>query len=230
MSRLKLLYLPKSKIITDDSLFEGFSDGCYVKEVRSEGLLSPPAVIKCGKSYRLINGFSDFAAAELSDLKRIPCIVLERADLVKLKAFFLSRELASDLHFFDAAEKISAFMEEFSLSREEAARLLCVEKRKINRLLLLLSLPPYLRLALRERGATESEALLCLKKSFVSERESEGPLPDARFKMAFDDYRIFKNTIMKTVKKINSAGINALSEFSEKENGLTCTIELKAEK
>ncbi len=225
--RLKLLYLPKSKIITDDRLFDGVSNDGFIKTVKKDGLLSPPVVIRCKKSYRLIEGYRDFCAAENAELKKIPCLVLSNVETVKIKAFFLSRELISELHFFDAAEKLHSFINEFSLSKEEAAELLSIDKRKLNRLLLLLKIPPYLRLVLKERGASEEEALAELKKSFLLQCDDGAKAPAKTFKMAFDDYRIFKNTIAKTVEKINAAGISALSDFSENEKGLTCTIEVR---
>ncbi|MBQ2945355.1 MAG: hypothetical protein IJD95_02170 [Clostridia bacterium] len=226
--KLKLLYLPISKIITDDALFDGDGAEHFSASVKRYGLIRPVTVFKCGKGYRLLCGERELYAAEQAGLKFVPCAVI-KGNPTELYAAECCRRLSVSSHFFDRCELISDFINEFSLSKGEAASLLALPEREISRALLLLKIPAAARLMLKENGATEEQALLYLRKSFLLSEECQAAKRDMHIKMAFDDYRIFKNTIEKTVKKINEAGIAAFSDYKEMEKGLTCTIELKKE-
>ena len=174
-------------------------------EVIRYGVLAPPLVCREGEKYRLLRGDGTVSALEAKGFEKLCCTVVEGLSEKDKRALRLSL-LLSDLSPSESGELIAAFIKESGITEHDAAEALFVSESFIKS-----------RLAVYERSPAAR----------VKKAEAE---KERNIKMAFKDYRIFKNTIDKTVEKIRLYGVKAVTEASEKEGGLEYVIRLGKEK
>lgn len=174
-------------------------------EVLRYGAVTPPLVCREGRKYRLLRGDGTVSALEAKGFEKLRCMVVDGLSEKDKRALRLS-SLLPDLSPSDGGELIADFIKENGITEHDAAEALFVPESFIKS-----------RLAVYER----SPAMKVKKAEAEKERN---------IKMAFKDYRIFKNTIDKTVERIRLYGVKAVTEANEKEGGLEYVIRLGKEK
>lgn len=131
--------------------------------IRQHGILQPLSVRRVGTGYELIAGERRLRAAQLAGLNEIPCIVMTMDDRESGMAAMVENLQRQDLDYVEEAQGISRLMENWSMSQEQAAKLLGKSQSAIaNKLRILRHSPQVLR-ALREAGLTERHARALLK-------------------------------------------------------------------
>ena len=209
----------KIKLIAVSKIYYELPDvpvSSITASVLKYGILEPLIVCREGKNFRLLDGKKRMAAAEAAGFKKVPCVLFSKKSEIEKEAFLISEQIRNnELTYFEKAEKIYGFIKSHSVLPEAAAEMLFLSRDELRKKMLLLKIPPAKRLFLLEKGIDEDEAI-----SSVSTKEQT-------VKMAFNDYRIFRNTIEKTVDEIKGFGVSAITDIKEINGEMECVIKLK---
>ena len=211
--------------------------------IRQHGVLQPLSVRRVGGSYELIAGERRLRAAQLAGLSEIPCIVMNMDDRESAMAAMVENLQRQDLDFVEEAQGICALMEQWSMSQEQAARLLGKSQSAIANKLRLLRHSPQVLQRLRETGLTErhGRALLKLKteeeklaaitvitqqsmnvaraEKYIQELQKSAEKGPQRINVG-----MFLNNLSQSLARIQSSGIPAVSERRETEDEIVLTI------
>lgn len=227
---------PRS-IFKDEALRE-LSDS-----IRQHGILQPLSVRRVGTSYELIAGERRLRAAQLAGLTEIPCIIMSMDDRESAMTAMVENLQRQDLDFLEEATGIARLMEDWSMSQEQAARLLGKSQSAIaNKLRILRHSTPVLD-ALREGNLTERHARALLKLSdeaqklmviqvilrqgmSVSRTEKyiDELLSGAAEKTKRVNVGAFLNNLNLSLQRIQLSGIAAVSERKETDRQIVLTI------
>lgn len=227
---------PRS-IFKDEALRE-LSDS-----IRQHGILQPLSVRRVGTSYELIAGERRLRAAQLAGLTEIPCIIMSMDDRESAMTAMVENLQRQDLDFLEEATGIARLMEDWSMSQEQAARLLGKSQSAIaNKLRILRHSTPVLD-ALREGNLTERHARALLKLSdeaqklmviqvivrqgmSVSRTEKyiDELLSGAAEKAKRVNVGAFLNNLNLSLQRIQLSGIAAVSERKETDRQIVLTI------
>ena len=218
--------------------------------IREHGVLQPLSVRRVGLGYELVSGERRLRASKLAGLEEVPCILVsvdgQESSLLALVENLQRR----DLDFVEEAAALSALIQTYHLSQEEAARRIGKSQSAVANKLRLLRLPPAALTVLREHGCTErhARALLRLDDPAVQEEVAryvaqEGltvarteqyveellhPTPDKprRKKPSFiiKDVRLFLNTVTRGLTIMKSAGVKANCKRQETDDAILLTI------
>ena len=211
--------------------------------IRQHGILQPLSVRRVGASYELIAGERRLRAAQLAGLTEIPCIVMSMDEKESSMAAMIENLQRQDLDFVDEAAGIARLMDEWSMSQEQAARLLGKSQSAVaNKLRILRHSRPVLN-ALRENGLTERHARALLKLSTEpekltaiaviarmgmsvarTERYIEELLAGKAEKVGKVNVGAFLNNLNQTLQRIQQSGIPAVSERRETDSQIVLTI------
>ena len=213
------------------------------QSIQRHGILQPLSVRRVGTAYELIAGERRLRAGQMAGLTEIPCIVMNMDDRESGAVALVENLQRQDLDFIEEAKGISTLMEQFSLSQEQAARLLGKSQSGVaNKLRLLRHSEPVLQ-ALREGGLTERHARALLKlqnepdklkaiavmvRQNMSVARAEQYIqelldaPSQRQPMA--DIGAFLKNVSQTLTRIQRSGIPAISERRETESQIVLTI------
>ena len=211
--------------------------------IRQHGILQPLSVRRVGTSYELIAGERRLRAAQLAGLTEIPCIVMNMDDRESGMTALVENLQRQDLDFVEEARGISFVMEQWSLSQEQAARLLGKSQSAVaNKLRLLRHSAPVLEL-LRQKELTERHARALLKlpteqeKLAVIETVARLGLNVARTEQYIETYLsssekkppkadigAFLKHVSQTLSRIQKSGVAAVSERRETESQIVLTI------
>lgn len=208
--------------------------------IRMNGILQPITVREVENGYEVVSGERRLRASKLAGMLVVPCIVVD-INAMKSAVFSLIENLQrQDLNFFEEAVAVDELMRKYSLTQEEAAKMLGKAPCTVSNKLRLLNLPQkvqklILENALSERHARallrldEKSALSVLEKvierhlnvtqteKLVEAALAEQNKPRRTTKRMFSDIKIFLNTISNAVSTMHSAGINADFTKSETE-------------
>ena len=133
------------------------------ESIRRHGILQPLSVRRVGVTYELIAGERRLRAGQLAGLTEIPCIVMTMDDKESGMVALVENLQRQDLDFIEEAAGIARLMDVWSMSQEQAARLLGKSQSAIaNKLRLLRHSFPVLQ-AIREAELTERHARALLK-------------------------------------------------------------------
>ncbi|MGN0999909.1 MAG: ParB/RepB/Spo0J family partition protein [Faecousia sp.] len=213
------------------------------ESIRQHGILQPLSVRRVGTSYELIAGERRLRAGQMAGLTEIPCIVMSMDDKESSMAAMIENLQRKDLDFIEEAMALSRLMEKWSMSQDQAARLLGKSQSAVaNKLRLLRHSPPVLS-AIREKGLTERHARALLKlpgepeKMAAIEVISSLGLSVARTEKYIDDLlagkqekgrRVnvgaFLNNLNQSLQRIQLSGIPAVSERRETDSQIVLTI------
>lgn len=213
------------------------------ESIRHHGILQPLSVRKSGTGYILIAGERRLRAAKLAGLTEIPCIVMTMDDRESGTAALVENLQRQDLDFIEEARGIRQLMEHWSMSQEQAARVLGKSQSSIaNKLRLLRHSEPVLD-ALRQGQLTErhGRALLKLEDEAqklqviqvilrqelnVSKTEQyiRQLLRAPEKKPPKADVGAFLKSVTQTLSRIQSSGIPAVSERRETDSQIVLTI------
>ena len=225
------------KVFREEALDE------LAQSIRQHGILQPLSVRRSGTGYELIAGERRLRAGQLAGLTELPCIVMNMDDRESGMAALVENLQRQDLDYIEEARGICTLMERFSMSQEQAARLLGKSQSSVaNKLRLLKHSPPVLQ-ALREGGLTERHARALLKLDCESEKlkaiamivrlgmsvaraESyiEGLLEAPEQKTVKANVGAFLKSVSQTLDKIQRSGIPAISERRETDSQIVLTI------
>ena len=225
------------KVFREEALEE------LAQSIQRHGILQPLSVRRVGTAYELIAGERRLRAGQMAGLTEIPCIVMNMDDRESGAVALVENLQRQDLDFIEEAKGISTLMEQYSLSQEQAARLLGKSQSGVaNKLRLLRHSEPVLQ-ALREGGLTERHARALLKlqnepdklkaiavmvRQNMSVARAEQYIqelldaPSQRQPMA--DVGAFLKNVTQTLTRIQRSGIPAISERRETESQIVLTI------
>ncbi len=225
------------KIFREESLTE------LSESIRQHGILQPISVRRIGAHYELIAGERRLRAAIAAGLSEIPCIVMQMDDSESAMTALVENLQRQDLDYIELARGISRVMEEFSMSQEQAARLLGKSQSAVaNKLRLLRHSAPVLE-QLRAQELTERHARALLKLS-SEEQKLEAIENIARLNMSVaraeqyiaslleghgektvrTDIGAFLKNVTQTLSRFQKNGIPAISERRETESQIVLTI------
>ncbi len=213
------------------------------ESIRRHGILQPLSVRRVGTGYELIAGERRLRAGQLAGLTEIPCIVMTMDDQESGMAALVENLQRQDLDFIEEARGIAYLMDRFSMSQDQAARVLGKSQSGIaNKLRLLRHSQPVLE-AIREGELTERHARALLKlpeetdklqaiavmvKQQMSvaraEQYIQQLLTPAGEKTASVNVDAFLKNISRTLTQIQLSGVRAISERRETDSQIVLTI------
>ena len=213
------------------------------ESIRQHGVLQPLSVRRVGNAYELIAGERRLRAAKIAGLTEIPCIVMNMTDQESGMAAMVENLQRQDLDFVEEARGIAMLMENWSMSQEQAARLLGKSQSAIaNKLRILRHSPPVLS-ALREGGLTERHARALLKlrsepekimaisiivKEGMSVARTERYIEQLLLRQETEPRAVnvgaFLSSLNQSLARIQRSGIGAISERRETEDEIVLTI------
>lgn len=220
---------------------EALSD--LADSIRQHGILQPLSVRRVGTGYELIAGERRLRAAQMAGLNEIPCIVMNMDDRESGMAALVENLQRQDLDFVEEARGISDLMSQWSMSQEQAAKLLGKSQSAIANKLRLLRHSPQVLQALREGGLTERHGRALLKLPTEEEKIAtiavivrqgfsvartekyiQQLLTQAAQKPVKVNLGAFLNGLNQSLARIQSSGIPAVSERRETEDRIVLTI------
>ena len=213
------------------------------ESIRKHGILQPLSVRRIGGSYQLISGERRLRAGILAGLTEVPCIIMNMSDQESGMVALVENLQRQDLDFIEEARGISLLMSNWSMSQEQAARVLGKSQSAVaNKLRLLKHSEPVLR-AIREGNLTERHARALLKlptepeKLAViatvvqlnmsvarTERYIEDRLNGVPEKIAKPNLGAFLNSINQSLTRFQLSGISAISQRTDTEDKIVLTI------
>ena len=225
------------KVFREDALQE------LCESIRRHGILQPLSVRRAGTAYELIAGERRLRAGILAGLTEIPCIVMNMSDQESGMVALVENLQRQDLDFIEEARGIGVLMEKWSMSQEQAARVLGKSQSAIaNKLRLLRHSMPVLE-AMRAAELTERHARALLKltgdtqKLQAIEYIARNGLSVARTEQYIDDLLQgrdkkqpradvdhFLKNVTQTLSRIQRSGIAAISERRETDSMIVLTI------
>lgn len=225
------------KLFREDALDE------LAESIRQHGVLQPLSVRRVGTGYQLIAGERRLRASQMAGLTEIPCIIMSMDDRESGMAALVENLQRQDLDYIEEARGIAYVMERWSMSQEQAAKLIGKSQSAVaNKLRLLKHSQPVLD-ALQGAGLTERHARALLKlpdeaqkleaigeiarqKMSVArtERYIEGLLRTQEKKSVKVDMVAFLNGLSRSLARIQSSGIPAVSERRETDSQIVLTI------
>ena len=225
------------KVFREEALAE------LAESIRQHGILQPLSVRRVGTSYELVAGERRLRAGIQAGLTEIPCIVMNMDDKESGMTALVENLQRQDLDFIEEAKGISLVMEQWSMSQEQAARLLGKSQSSVANKLRLLRHSPQVLQALREAELTERHARALLKLSSEPEKlkaiETIARLgmSVARTEQYIDtllaaseekplraDVGTFLRNVSHTLTRIQRSGIPAVSERRETDSQIVLTI------
>ena len=225
------------KIFREDALCE------LADSIRQHGILQPLSVRRTGNGYELIAGERRLRAAQMVGLNEIPCIVMNMNDRESGLAAMVENLQRQDLDFVEEARGISRLMSDWSMSQEQAARMLGKSQSAIANKLRLLRHGTEVLNALRENGLTERHGRALLKleredeklaaideivRQNMSVARTEKYIQELMEGHRKGPQRVnvgaFLNNLNQSLAKIQLSGISAVSERRETEDQIVLTI------
>lgn len=224
------------------------------ESIRRNGIIQPLTVRKSGDHYELVAGERRLRAAKKANLKSVPCIVMEIDQQSSAVISLLENIQRSQLNFLEEAKAIKTLTRYYGMSQETIGASLGMSQCSVSNLMRILKLPEDVLTMLVKNSMTQRHArallklpgeelkeaaeTICEKKMNVAETEKyidnlikkKEKVPRKR-KVFFGDVKIFLNTINHAVETMQNAGIEALVERTENEDGFIITVNVpKAKK
>ncbi|MBR4109326.1 MAG: ParB/RepB/Spo0J family partition protein [Oscillospiraceae bacterium] len=225
------------KIFREEALKE------LAESIRQHGILQPISVRRVGTAYELIAGERRLRAGILAGLSEIPCIIMNMDDRESGMTALVENLQRQDLDFIEEAKGISYLLEQWSMSQEQAARLLGKSQSAIANKLRLLRHSTQVLNAIRQAELTERHARALLKlpteaqKMQVialveklgmsvarTEKYIEELLEQPQEKKPKVNVGAFLNNLNQTLARIQLSGIQAVSERTETDRQIVLTI------
>ena len=225
------------KIFREEALEE------LAQSIRQHGILQPLSVRRVGTAYELIAGERRLRAGILAGLTEIPCIIMNMDDRESGMTALVENLQRQDLDFIEEAKGISYLLEQWSMSQEQAARLLGKSQSAVANKLRLLRHGGQVLDAIRQAELTERHARALLKLPTEREKMQVISLIEkmgmsvARTERYIEDYLAqpkekapkvnlgaFLNNLNQSLARIQLSGIPAVSERKETDRQIILTI------
>jgi ParB family chromosome partitioning protein len=243
----RVVFLPSRSIRPNPSqprkLFREEALEELAESIRRHGILQPLSVRRVGTHYELIAGERRLRAGMLAGLSEIPCIVMNMDDKESGMTALVENLQRQDLNYIEQARGISAMMDGFSMSQEQAAQLLGKSQSAVANKLRLLRHSQRVLDRLWETGLSERHARALLKLPSETEKLkaidyiARLELSVARAEQYIDsllvpqaqkptspDIHAFLKHVTQTLTRIQRCGICAVSERRETESQIVLTI------
>ena len=203
--------------------------------IKAVGLIQPITVRNAGDHYELRAGERRLRACKLAGFTTIKAVIQNMYDRDSAIVAMIENLQRENLNFFEEAEGYLALIREHGLTQEELAKKLAKNQSTVANKLRILKLPASVKKALVSSGLTERHARALLRlhneqaqlklldqiiKGALSVKETEdlverelnrlyGEEKDEPVIRMRGGYKIYINTIKKTVKKLESMGTRA---------------------
>ena len=225
------------KIFREEALAE------LAQSIYQHGILQPLSVRRVGLTYELIAGERRLRAARMAGLTEIPCIIMNMDDKESGMTALVENLQRQDLDFIEEARGISLLIEQWSMSQEQAAKVIGKSQSAVANKLRLLRHSPQVLEALREGELTERHARALLK--LTEEKDKLVAIAHiVKYKMgvaqaeqyiktlvtkkepqkATANVGAFLNSLNQSLARIQRSGIPAISERRETDSQIVLTI------
>ncbi len=243
----RVIFLPAKAICPNPAqprkIFREEAIAELAESIRQHGILQPLSVRRVGVSYELIAGERRLRAGILAGLTEIPCIVMNMDDRESGMTALVENLQRQDLDYIEQARGISYVMQQWSMSQEQAAKLLGKSQSSVANKLRLLQHSSAVLQKLRENGLTERHARALLKltdetqKLCAIDTIARMGMSVARTEQYIDSLLCgemdkqskpsvghFLRSVNQTLARIQQSGIAAVSERRETESQIVLTI------
>lgn len=222
--------------------------------IAEHGILQPLSVREKGARYQLISGERRLRAARMVGLATVPCIIVDVNDTESALLALVENLQRRDLDYMEEAVALRRLIVQHGLSQEQAARKVGKSQSAVANKLRLLKLAPevieilqkaelserHARALLRLPAAQRVEAAEYIAKHQMTVAKTEAyverllsppaPEPPAPPKKQpvyhIRDVRFFLNTIDRSVRLMQSAGVQATSQQQKEDGVLTLTVRI----
>ena len=222
--------------------------------IAEHGILQPLSVRQVRGRYQLISGERRLRAARMVGLATVPCILVEADDTESALLALVENLQRRDLDFMEEAVALRRLIVQHGLSQEEAARKVGKSQSAVANKLRLLKLAPEVLEVVKEGGLSERHARSLLRlpaeqrleaarymvqnqltvakaEAYVDKLVSPPPAPPPQPVTKapvyhIRDVRFFLNTIDRSVRLMQSAGVQATSQQDKKDGVLTLTVRI----
>jgi ParB family chromosome partitioning protein len=126
--------------------------------IKKHGILQPLVVSPKDDHYELIAGERRLRASKLAGLAKVPVIIREADEHVKLELAIIENVHRRDLNAVDEALSYRKLMEEFNYTQEQVAESVGKPRATVANKIRLLTLPTDIKRALKEGKITEVHA------------------------------------------------------------------------
>jgi len=213
------------------------------ESIAQNGILQPLSLRRNGEKYELIAGERRLRAAKLCGLNVVPCLIYDISERSSAVLALVENIQRQDLSFFDEAAAIEKLITYYGMTQEDAAAKLGKHQSTIANKLRLLRLTQVEKDMITQNYLTERHARALLKLASPEERitilekvikerlnvERTEQLIDAHIgkikeknsykkrAKAFQNVKLFINTINKAVETMQACGIEADSKKIQNE-------------
>lgn len=254
----RVLYLPVEYIVPNPNqprtmfVREGLEE--LAESIAEHGILQPLSVREVRGRYQLISGERRLRAARMAGLATVPCIVVDASDTESALLALVENLQRRDLDFMEEAVALRRLIVQHGLSQEEAARKVGKSQSAVANKLRLLKLSPEVLEVVKQGSLSErharsllrlpedqrlaaakhmvKEGLTVAKAEAYVDKLLSPPAPVPAKKMPvyhIRDVRFFLNTIDRSVRLMQSAGVRATSRQDKKDGVLTLTVRIPME-
>lgn len=243
----RVVFLPARSILPNPSqprrMFRQDALEELAESIRTHGILQPLSVRRVGTSYELVAGERRLRAGILAGLTEVPCIVMTMDKRESGLAAMVENLQRQDLDFVEEARGISALMDSWSMSQEQAAKVLGKSQSAVANKLRILRHSPRVLTAILEAELTERHARALLKLNTDAEkldairvisqmgmsvarteRYLESRLQEKERPAAKPNVGAFLNNLNQSLAKIQLSGVAAVSERRETDSQIVLTI------
>ena len=220
--------------------------------IRRHGILQPLTVRRTKTGWELVAGERRLRAAKLAGLDTVPCLQIRAEDQESALLALIENIQRKDLHYFEEAAAIAAYLRQSGVTQEEAAALLGRSPSALANKLRLLRLSPDCRKLLVENGLSERHARALLRLDDPEERLSalrhiiraglnvaqteqyvgrrlealQATPPAGRRTFILTAVRLFLNSLDRGLRLVREAGIGAESRREDTEDAILLTIRI----
>ena len=216
--------------------------------IRRHGILQPLTVRRTKTGWELVAGERRLRAAKLAGLDTVPCLQIRAEDQESALLALIENIQRKDLHYFEEAAAIAAYLRQSGVTQEEAAALLGRSPSALANKLRLLRLSPAVQQALIENNIPErlARALLQLPDEDLQQRAirhmAAGELNVRQgeeylrqllhrqqhppYRGLLRDYRILFTTVDRAVEEIRRFGVAVTTRRREEDDCISYTIRI----
>ena len=220
--------------------------------IRQNGILQPLTVRRTAEGWELVAGERRLRAARLAGLTHVPCLETAADDRRSALLALVENLQRQDLHYFEEAEAIAAYLRRTGATQESAAQALGRSPSAVANKLRLLRLSPACRELLVQNALTERHARCLLRLEDEAERlaalrhiadkqlnvaqaeqyidqrlaQLQSTPPKRRRTFILKDVRLFLNSLDRGLRLVREAGVDARTERQETEDAILLTIRI----
>lgn len=220
--------------------------------IARHGLLQPLTVRRRADGWELVAGERRLRAAVMAGLTEVPCLEVPLDDQDSALLALIENLQRRDLHYFEEAAAVAAYIRQAGCTQEEAARRLGRSPSALANKLRLLRLSPACQALLTENHLSERHARCLLRLEEESDRlealdriarrqmtvaqaeqyvekrlrRLQTTPPAGRRTYIIKDVRLFLNSLDRGLRLIREAGVNAETDRQETEEDILLTIRI----